>query len=290
MNIGDISKIICSLIIGILVLTGIMVPIIDSSINDQVTKFNNPTAEYMMLDEGENYEASITVTDGVFETVINGETFTDVFFDHLYISDTSQITFNERANIKPIVIVLSEGEVTRVADCDAVTVIANDGNIEISVVKAGVTTTYATSFDWFIHSAENGDYGVIRPIDGRTIYFNDVDQLIWSNIYSVDGGVVYRTLYDGKVNANGEYLSNIEYTGDQIFDNLTAVSMSVNDAGFSYDVGGESITLTWIVAPIEVIGYDNSTRPILVMLEILPILVAIGLLIGSIGALVVRRT
>lgn len=265
--------------VAIIMVASLLVPIVNDAMDDQVTKFNNPTAEYMMLEDGDSYTASVVVEDGVFSITINGESYSNVTFDHLHISDTSQITFNVGANVKPMVSVLIDGVTTYIADCDSVTVNATNGNIDIAVVVAGVTTTYTTSYDWLVHSDKDGDYGLIRSVDNRTLYFNNVNQLYWSNVVSTIEGMKYYTLHNGEIRANGESLANVEYSGNSVLDNVTSVSMSSGNSGFSYLDGGNSTVLDWVVAPIEIIGYDDEVAPTLSLLNVIPMIVLLAIMV-----------
>ena len=289
MDVKNLVMAVVGMVLAAVMIGGALLPAVSSAVDENTTKFNNPTVEYMMLEDGESYTASIVVTDGVFSVTINGESYTNTVFDILHISDTSQITFNAGANIKPIVVALIDGVPTRVAECDSVTVNAMDGNIDITVVKANETTTYSTTYEWLVHSDKDGDYGVIRSANGRTLYFNNVNQLYWSKIESVTGGINYYTLQNGEIMVNGESLTNVEYSGNTVLDNVTSVLMSSGNSGFSYQEDGNSKVISWIIAPIEIIGHNDEFVPVLAMFNVLPLIAIAGLVMAGIYVFISRK-
>lgn len=287
MNIKDISTILVSLIIGILMVVTVMVPIIESSETMVVSTENNVNGTYAMIQQKELDDLVIEI--GNSSVVVNGEVVVDDPTKSFVASDGFVFRSNDnecygadsvnirRIQTTSITITISDGVFSYLDNSveysgEISFLILPDPNGDLGFFQN--TTIYATK-NTPVYYVSTGGYHV-DPIGTSPNY-----------LFEVVNGEITRSLSKMVYTGFGSDGTNT-YEGDYTLESI--YSEGLDETNGKYNAGtllwsppsGEIGLNAWyIIAPIEYQYISENDGVVRTMLEILPIFAVIGLILGS---------
>lgn len=289
MNVKDVGTLIVSIVLGIIVVSTILVPIIESSEKIIVHRENNPDALYTMVNSSDSNEYVIEFSNS--NLTINGVVVADESRDGYVVSDS----FVFRTNVNEGYGMDCLNEVRVQTDNFILTI---NGN-EYSYTFNG--TDYTGTYSFLLIPDLNGNLGYyttdVYVNKGESVYYaytggytpDPVGDFPNFFIECVDG-VQTRSLQQSYFSGFGgdrweirEYEPSIELT--DISDNgLDSTNLLYNwDASYTLDLDGTSMSRKTfsIIAPVEYDYISTDDGVLRTLLEMIPIFATLGLIVGG---------
>ena len=289
MDVKNMIGMVVAIAVGLIMLSP-LVTVVNAAQTQISTEQLNTTERYIMA--GSNEDVVMTATADGWE--INGEIVTlptpyfAVAFGEkgvIRFGSTMASVHTESARIGNIVkFEYSEGTLTMTK---------NDN------------TTQTEEWSYLFYPSNKGDYGMFEHIPGlsepinvdknQTAYY--IANTAWNNsiefwgVWEVVNGEVtdtlipfcYATTYNGTISIDSDAVVEINYSPSE--DGLSNVYEygSVTSNGTTYT------NQSFIVAPLTYHIHSQSDDAALQLIEVIPILVTAGLILGIVGAVFVRR-
>ena len=287
MNVKDMSVILISLIVGILMVVTVMVPIIESSETTVVSTDNNVNGTYAMVHQKELNDLVIEI--GSSSVIVNGE----VVADNPYRSFVASDGFIFRSNGNECY--GADSVNVRRVQLPSITITISDGVFTYS--DLGVE--YSGEITFLILPDPDGNLGFFQNTSIYTTintpvyyvstggYSSDPVGTTPSHFFEVVNGEVTRSLCTMVYRGFGTD-GTAAYEGDYTLEGI--YSEGLDETNGKYGQGylswtppsGETETIVpYIIAPIEYQYISENDGVVRTLLEILPIFAVIGLILGS---------
>lgn len=287
MNVKDMSTILVSLIIGILMVVTVMVPIIESSETMVVSTENNVNGTYAMVHQKELDDLVIEI--GNSSVVVNGEVVADNPYRSFVASDGFIFRSNgnecygadsiniRRIQTTSITITISDGAFTYSdngveysGDISFLILPDPDGNLgffqNVSIYATTNTPVYYVSTGGY-HADPVG----ASPCHFFEVVNGEVTRSLSTMVYSgfgSDGA----TAYEGDYTLEGIYSEGLDETNGKY---------GSGSLLWTPPSGETEVNAPYIIAPIEYQYISENDGVVRTMLEVLPIFAVIGLILGS---------
>lgn len=269
-----------TLIVGLVVIVGIFIPLIDGLDDNVVSTYNNYTDRFMVVDEDDE------------ELIINrnGETYT--------------IAGNEFAGNLQLV-VISESVIIKMTTT-GMTVLDSDNNIAVQTnsirfadgaytyVSGG--TTYTGTYDRILYPHPNGDYGCMYNLTTNNIYpfsANNDDDVFAISSASSNNYAFVATINAGT--SNGFLFPAKEVSGGTLSTADVEITFNIasteSDDGLSHayqSIKGSNDGVEFnvnVYAPVQYNVIDKNAEVTRSIISVLPIILIIGLLIIAAAAI-----
>lgn len=174
------------------------------------------------------------------------------------------------------------------------------GNINITITNGVVNGTVATKtytdvpIHYLAYPDPNGDYAMLfSDTSTRSIYLNNPAEQFYTANY-INTTSEWFSYYNGVLTVGGEVNDTITFNGSQV-DYDTEVyrySTNLDDITFTVDNNGEDYTVHPYVCviPYQVYGMASvENHMVFDVLEIIPLMMVLGLLIGAIGWVISKK-
>lgn len=146
---------------------------------------------------------------------------------------------------------------------------------------------YTGTLDWMVYAEDTGtaNLGQVNQNAGPWYTSNNDKLIVLGNIYTTGENDTFYSYYDGELTVNDEYadVSNVE-----VSKTLAEGYTDIYETTITVNVGEESFTPYFILTPITVTGHEASGA-VYSMLGVIPIVIAIGIVLGVVGMAVVNR-
>ena len=278
---------IVALVIGIILTTAAVIPLVNSYVDDTTDVYNNTNSTVSKLIGDSDY--TITIDGTTYALEINDVDVTPTAQIGLVFTDLFNIVYNTSSGSQ----LFSSSDIAH-------TPITMTGDVTIEISGSDVTITYGTStpqtevtfeIEWGYIYDLTGDYGMYRLYNtSKTIYVNSIDDICGANVLGTTSdwfiyeGANVRTLVS-------EESTTATYTLTEVsgYNDLYTLSVGSNGSyAFVVDNNGSDYTVhPWIViAPLEVTGHKpgseyNSLIAILPMMAFIMLVVAAAAMIYS---------
>lgn len=271
MNSKTITSMVVMGIIGIILVTAVLVPIINTGVSPS-QKYLNANSNYTQvreLDSGESYSL-VRSESNVTEWDVNGETINTVRMAYVVATDTFAYLVNDRAQ-------QSENQGTLfnwstktsvlIPSTDGVSFSFNDGTATITYGDTVVELPY--SYALVMCPFGKGEY-TSTYLSGYVTDYSQVS-IFYSNFWGFNGN--FQT-------SSGESVP-VPSGGTQIEGYRSLIQFDA-DNKFTLTVDGTSNVFNIILVPVEVVAYENTQDlgVVKTLLIILPVFVIAGLLVA----------
>lgn len=297
MNVKEITSMVTSAIIGIILVMTVMTPIVMSGLmvaGNPVEYVNpidvNAPQHYDKLD---NYVVEISATDSDYEVVANGVSMTKTAGGQPVIfSDALTLTLsNNTVDRVGSVIIFGTEYVTLPVDIGvSKSIVITFDNGSWTLKEDGIET-YSGEYSWLFGVKTDGDY--VTFSGNSNLYVNNVNSdIVFCGLYDTgELDTAYWTYYNGALEvSNPDYSGSFNYSsalvdGTTDIDRISNWSMTITDG-----------TTTEEFAPYrclvkETIEGHEDSGVTYTLISVLPIFVVIGLLLGvAYMVLFTRRT
>ncbi|MBR5015060.1 MAG: hypothetical protein IKY16_10745 [Bacteroidales bacterium] len=303
MNIREIVMMITSVIIGIIVVSAVMIPIVDSS-SEKVVSVGNNTTAYYVSDTKVNESLTFTCNPSTDEFFINGVSFDWLSGDSgIYYRQVFVFTNAVAISFGPLheAMTFSSPDFPEFGTTGAATslTINPDGTWSATVNSRSIEGV--TPVDWIFYPSTSGTYGCFaldfNVTEGKEAYI-----LSGTKVVNYDGGSGNATLFARATVVDGvlttDYAKVIQSSGVTDVDvNFTLPNNVEEDGYWHYESGYwgatgivEATASNVMFAPIEFEYISESDGVVRTLLNILPIFTIIGLLVGVVSVMYFRRT
>lgn len=279
MNTQKFTVGVITLVVAVILVTGVLIPVISDSISDDGYQ-NDIRDSVNMTYNTQNDDFSMTITinenwEGEITVNTNGDTQT-ISFDgdwyHTFFACENVIVTNSY-------ILYTENELNK---CSSSEYYTTYGNYVIEKTGDTVTVTYpgwdeetthtitVPCGDWYFIPDNDGKYlsGFISG-DGDVIYTDDKTILIGLN-----GDVFGKVVVNGKYyNENGSTITDVEL-------DTTETNGGISDC--SYSVDDVTLPVTVVIVPAEITVSTSMSPTLSSMLSIIPLIVTVGLILGAV--------
>jgi len=254
-----LSSNVVAITIAIVVIALVFLPIVSTAVNmtvdgdeTSITNASSPTAKYSLADVQNIATITITATSGGI--TVDPATATSIISSSFKIDVTASTLTVQVASGAPVVYDTSDSTL----DANLVLDIGN-GTANFTGTAATTLVTIPSFSKLYIVDA-SGDYGLFTPTDVNTVYVNSTKSII---------AITGTAIVTEKSTASSPIA--ITSTASEDMKNVYIVT----DAG----TGGAILTLIDCPYYEQVPAFDDNLKTIF---EILPILVAVGVLVGCV--------
>lgn len=287
MNVKEITTMVTSVVIAIIVTVTMLVPIIGTAIEDQHEYYNNAVGQYSKIVSDEvTLEYVVNVSEFTYTYSVDGELqttepgYNDVLFA------TSGVMFKvakATGSLSSYLIWYTEESGSRRIDSPtSVTATLTPTSISFEVTPvSGSVESFTIPIEWGFYAVTTGDYRAVW--DPYDVKINDIDQVYSVNwmqttnkFFSANGGDVY---YDGQT-------IKADYDLTPVSGVVNVSNLKSGDYTITVDNNGTPYTATPfnVIVPAEIVGDKNTYSDVLdTILAVLPIFVVIGLLVGIVS-------
>ena len=285
-----LTAVLVSAILGVILLVTVVAPIVSdgqTTIGDPVT-YTNPLNDgnYYMRQIEDGDTLVCTVTEGQSTTVyVNGEQirtidgsilggYHDLIMTNVYTCNTGGSTSGLQ---------IASVNSTTVGYTSTVTISYNNG--EITQASEGQTPAVFSGVTWGYIVCNEPDAGYYESVrtGGTPFYVKDNNDVVCAGVYTTGDNDTYYWYKDGVTEVAQDYTS-----GSAITKTLVAGTTDIYQATITITVGDEEFTPYRVLIPIEVTGHATSGS-LYSMLGVIPIVVAIGIVLGVVSMAIVNR-
>ena len=157
----------------------------------------------------------------------------------------------------------------------------------VASLTIGSNPVQTVDIDWLVYADKNGTYN-IGTLNAPTtpFYTSNTDKIvILGNVYTTGDNDTFYAYYDGELTVNDEYA---DVSSVAITRTLSNGYTDIYDTSVVVNVGDESFTPFFILAPKTVTGH-SATGAMYDIYGLIPLIVAVGLLMFVITAILIRR-
>lgn len=276
MNVKEIPQIIVVAIVGILVTTAVLVPILSTAV-DSTREYHNNNHDVYAMTTG---EVEISFSDSTY--YVDGERVSTYSWGRLFISDVFAVYRSADASY----IYYWNGTSIVEATVSSFEMEVVDNIVSLSyTTNDNTTTTVSIQINWGYYCANEGSYRMynVDPSNSPEVFVNSLSDVI---AIGKLGTTAMYSLHNGTVEVNGEvgggiYADLVPVSGVMdVYSIDTTNNVSTSDIYFVVD-DTTTLPLACIIVPYEIYGYKTAELGVVAtILSIIPILVIMGLLVG----------
>lgn len=288
MNIKGMSTLIVTLIVGVLMVTTILIPIIQSSETTVVSTANNENGTYTMFKSPELGDYTIVI--GNSSVTVNGEVVADNSTRSFVISDAFVFRSNDaqcygadsinthRVQTTSMTITISDGtfsyidnDVEYSGELSFLILPDPDGNLGFFQN----TSVYVTK-DTPVYYVTTGGYNadpigttpnyVLKVVNGEIV--DSLCKMVYAGF-----GIEGTSVYEGEYSLTGIYSDGLDKVNEKY---------SAGSFVWTPTSGENTAVAPYIIAPIEYQYISENDGVVRTLLEILPIFAIIGLVVGMV--------
>ena len=289
MEVKNILSIMVVALVGAVILTG-FIPVLGATqdnIGDSVT-YENP------LNDGNYYMRKIADGDTLVVTVASGETTTvyvngeqiktiagDIIGGYHDLIMTNVFTANTGGSTSGLQIASYNS--TSVGYTSTTTITYSNGTI--TQTNDGQTSIEFAGVEWGYIVCNEPDAGFYESVrtGGTPFYIKTNNDIVCGGVYTTGDNDTYYWYKDGVSFVYQDYTTSAE-----INKTLVAGTTDIYQATITINVGDESFTPYRVLIPLEVTGHQASGA-LYDVYGLIPLIVAVGLLMFAITAILIRR-
>lgn len=289
MDIKNMAGIVVGVVIAVTLFASLMIPVVNdaqTTAGDEVTMTNRGVSDYILGRMSGDDEIVIEYTDSGL--TLNGEPFTPLYQRQTWVplayADSGELDIRT-ANYTLRWAVYSEGADTTYISINAAGESVTLTPTLVTVYNEGVSTEYPVSIIYSV-GIEDVDSIAVRDLGGaNTAYIKSIKDVLAIGSYTSGENDTMYSVIDGKLTiGNDSYTSSLNYTTTPTSGTTDILTLT----SFTITIGGETFTPYNVLVPYEVTGHADSGATYS-LLGILPILVVIGIILGVLGMLFIRR-
>lgn len=292
----NMLELIVGIVVGLIAFSAILMPVIDDAESSTRTVSMNTTATYTMTDNLASLD--LEKESGSTSIILNGETLenhTGIIisannFD-VRAQNDGQLFINDLANNKQI----------QVSSSGSLTMSIDNGEVEYTFQGSGSPTTYTLTLDGAtFYVDDNGSWGgffgntSVNVTPGTEIYaiyfpiYFGSDYWSTYGIIKLEDGEVSETIVEPKYYSDSAWVD----ATDVVYD-ISAQYNSTNDywnyTSAKITTSEYSVRMGEFIAPLAYKEISSSDANIIQIYDAIPILIIVGLIMGIVGAVFVRR-
>lgn len=276
MNVKNLTVIVVGAAIAV-VLFASFVPLLNTAsiTAGEQENYTNESTYYKMA--GVEDDVTISLSSGTL--TLNGETFSYTSSANILLSDVFSVdSFYYEGNWLTRTWV---AESTALMYPSAFSLEFSNGTVTGTYTSGGNTVTVDSPYTYLYFADTEGEYTQISGNGTFEIYANSTKDIVLSGLYYTGDSKTTYSYIDGTLSTH-DYESSIAFTSEKV--GLDTVKIT----GISVTIGDdEPFTPFRILAPATVIGHTETPESDLV--GVIPLLIAVGLVIGIISAVAVGR-
>lgn len=284
----SIPMLVVGIVVAVLISVCVLIPVIDTYTQDSKVVYNNPSATVSQVVDGEHTifidgtDMSVKIDDVATTIASNNALIMSDALNLLYQKSDSQVQLYSNQHLYTYQVLTGDVEITITAD-----------EIEIEYGDDDrITETYDTV--WTYIYDPNGTYGLYRMYNQqKTLYVNSIDDIRGSNILVTTHDWFSYVGEDVTLLSGTETTATYTLTPVSGMKDLYTISVGGTGTGYSFEVDNSGTPYTvhpWMaVAPLQVTAYSDMDSTIVPLLNIIPLLVIIGIVLGVVGMIVYRR-
>ena len=177
---------------------------------------------------------------------------------------------------------------------------SSGGSMEITIIDGIVNGTVAGTtytdykINYLAYPDPNGKYSMVfSDTTNRSVYLNDPKTDFYTANF-ISTTVEWFSYYDGVLTVDGSINDTMTFSGQKVDYDTSVYRYNINqdDITFIIDNDGEDYTVHpyVCVVPYQVYGMASAeTHMVFDVLEIIPLMMVLGLLIGAIGWVISRK-
>lgn len=305
MNIKDIPVIIVSVIVALTMISSILVPIIVSADENTKVYYNNNFGPYAQVVEDDSITLNISTTVGTAGTTIytvDGESVSVPQGPRAILIAENLIVFQNYSNGIAINGVDLNGDlISSNANWSNVSITIDGNNISYTATINDATVSKDVVNEWAFYRSNEGDYRIIDFISSSvTVYVNDLTQVYGSNrigttneFFRFNGTDVKISKLAEGVTTTRDATATVQTTdvmNDVISFNVDSSRETSSSFKFITDNNGEDYEVYpyYMIVPVSVYGQTDTNILVSTLLSMLPILLSIAVIVGTIAYF--RRT
>jgi hypothetical protein len=169
---------------------------------------------------------------------------------------------------------------------DTLSYVIENGEYTLTIGDTVLTGT----LDWMVYAVADGKTGTSGlgqlTTPASAFYTSNANKIVvLGNIYTTGDNDTYYAYYDGKLTVNEDYEDNSKVN---IVKTIANGYTDIYSTTLSVSIGEETFTPYFVLAPITISGHEAS-ESMYDLLGVIPLLVTIGLILGIVGVVAVRR-
>lgn len=283
-DLGAFPKAVVGIVVAVLIIVSLAVPVIGDFNTSTIMTKNNAGVAMEMIDD-ESHTVSVNMAD-LKVTVDSGTAYsTGTNNVPLFYSDHGVIMAKSDGSIDGGYESSGTWASLRVSSVTALSVAMSNGTATVTYTVSGAETTKTFAYDSFgFYILDTGKY-VANIVSGSTLYYNDIDDVYaW---YNTVGNTQFWYMHGTDVYKNGtKETQTMQYTQTKVTDGL----YSLAQADYKFEpTSGTSSTVQWTVCEKTVSGLIQPNNQYATILNIVPLLLVIGVVIGAVSLVTMRK-
>lgn len=282
-----ITAVIVAAILGVILLVTVVAPIVSdgqTTTGDPITKSNQVYTGYYVEPDAE-YELTLNASGWAANDVV----LTNQNYRQLIFADTFVLQVNTNADATSFGYIMADDltapRYLYVADDAEYTVTFNDNTM--TVIKTGTATPFYTkTYNWAFAacgSEEPNAWGTITRVGTNDAYILNDSQFYLSGYYYTGENDTFYSYHMGQMNS-GTYEGSVTFEKEIVSGTTDIYNITELDVA----IGEESFNPYLILVPLSVTGHATSGS-LYSMLGVIPIVVAIGIVLGVVSMAIVNR-
>lgn len=279
MNVNNMTKYAVGILIGLVMLAGLVIPIVDSAqahVGDRVTYNNEGATLYSEITADTTLTLSST-SSGSRVTTINDVAVTASTSIYAILTDKFVVLVQENGTVNYYGTASVVTKFFSNGSSDALTTILNGKTASINVAGAG----YTNVIEWGYYLDPNGTSKVLA---GAEAYVNSISNVTVAGYYSTGTHPTFYSYHNGKAYTLANYTSKASATLDKVEGTTDVYKMS----SFEFTIEDELFTPYTIIVPIEINGHADSGANY-TLIGVIPLVAIICLVVFAAGAIRSRR-
>lgn len=278
MNVNNMTKYAVGLLIGLVMIAGLVIPVVDGAQTNAGPKTianNSAIGNYRLVEADETLTIDL-IHETAWRMEVNGSVFplgSDVNVTLLF-SDGLSISKNSAGTA--IHVLDSSGDLTNLKNKH---ITFESGVITLTI--PGEDYVWSGEYTWVYVLDTVGTNGNIAG-DG-TIYVNSINDIAASGYYSTGNNTCYYSVEGGEAQSSGEWETTLTYDIEKV--NGTTDIYKVTN--LKVHIGDEEFSPFRVVAPLTISGHETGAMSSL--LGVIPLVGIICLMVFAASAIRARR-
>lgn len=273
----NMVEMIAGIAISVIVFSAILVPAVHAGTIAASAQENYENDSVYFKMAGANDTVTIAFANGTL--TLNGEAVTPENNSNVLLSDAFSVDqFLYDGNWLTRV---WYQESTELSYPSAFSLTFTDGAVTGSITAGGVTNSFEAAYTYLYYADADGKYTQMSGQATIDAYVNDPNQIILSGLYYTGDNKTTYSYINGELTLEGDYTGSVNITKEKVGLDTWHIT------GIRVTVGDESFTPFRYIVPTNVIGHTETELS--EVIEIIPILITAGLILGILGMIAIRR-